>query len=509
MESRFQKTAKNVVFATINQCVTLVLSIVNRTFFIWFLGVEYLGISGLFADILTMLSLADLGIGTAMVYSYYKPLSEENHVKIAQLTQFYRKVYTIIAVVATAIGISMIPFLRYLINLDTPVEHIYLYYTLMVANTVVSYLFVYKTSILNADQKNYIISKYQTIINCIRMGVQIIILICTRNYALYLVIQVLATAINNILTSRKADKLYPYITQEVPKIDKNERTSVFANIKSMALYKICLVVFSGIDNTLISVLVGTIWIGYYSNYNLIISTINTFINILYSSATASIGNIIASENEEKRYNVFKLIQVFSLVITTITTACLFALTTDLLKVWLGEGYLLTNDVFIVILLNFYFNGLVHPIWSFREACGLYNRTKYIMLIAAIINFLLSVLFGLKFGISGILIASLIARIVTYFWYEPKILFGEYFKKSEKNYYIPILKNVLVTLLICGLVFELGKIIVVNNIIMLFVKAILICVFVSVITLLCYWNDSALKNLLFGYIKKLLRRRVER
>lgn len=505
MEGRFQKTARNVLFATINQFVSLALSIINRTLFIWVLGVEYLGISGLFADILTMLSLADLGLGTAMVYSYYKPLNNHEEEKIAQLTQFYKKIYMLIAIVVSVIGISLLPFLKYLVNLEKPIQNLNIYYLLMVGNTVASYLFVYKTSIINADQKNYIISKYQTITNCLRMLFQIVVLLVTKNYALYLLVQVLSTILNNVLMSKKADILYPYINNKVQKLENREKKSIFVNIKSMALYKVSLVVFSGIDNTLISVLVGTIWVGIYSNYNLIISTINSFINILYSSATASIGNVIAAENEERRYEVFQLIQVFSLVITTISTCCLYTLAPDLINLWLGNDFILDRATFVTILLNFYFNGLVHPIWSFREACGLYNRTKYVMLVAAIVNFVFSVVLGMRFGIAGILIASLIARITTYFWYEPKILFTEYFSRSEKNYYFPLAKNIALTLGICVFIHFTSNQITVVNWIEFILKTIFTFVCTTFITFAFYWQDNEFKNMLHQYIIKLFKR----
>lgn len=499
MESRFQKVVKNAVFATINQIVSLLLNVVNRTIFIWILGVEYLGINGLFADVLIMLSLADLGLGTAMVYSYYKPLNDNDTEKLAQLTQFYKKIYALIACGVAGLGMVLLPFLKYLVNLDNNIDNLYLYYLLMVANTVASYLFIYKSSILNADQKNFIVSKYLTLTNCMRMLSQIVILIFTRNYALYLLVQVVTTIVNNLMVSRKADKLYPYINNKVGKLDAQSRKDIFTNIKSMALYKISLVVFGGTDNTLISVLVGTIWTGYYSNYNMIITTINTFINILYNSATASIGNVIVSEHENRRYEVFKLTQLFSLLITTITTVCLWILTADFIKLWLGADFVLDNTIFITILLNFYFNGLVHPIWSFREACGLYRRTKYIMMIAAIVNLVLSVILGRYWGIAGILMASLIARIVTYFWFEPRILFKEYFLKNESEYYLPLVKNVFFTGIVCWVAKIAFSNILVGSWIVWILKAIIVFVVISGGTVLFYWKEKELRQMILTYL----------
>lgn len=498
-ESRTKNTARNITFGIMNQIVTLLLNFINRTIFIKVLGLGYLGINGLFSDILMMLSMADLGFGTAMAYSFYKPLAEKDNDKIAALIAFYKKVYNFIALGVTIIGLAVIPFLGYIINLEKAIPHVKIYYVFFLANTVISYLFVYKTSIINADQKNYVISKYQMFINFGRIVFQSIFIIITRNYFVYLGIQLCATFANNVFASRKADELYPYIKKSDYRLDNKEKKSIFENMKSIFIYKISGVVLNGTDNTLISIIVGTIWVGLYSNYNLIINALNSFISIIYSSATASIGNLIVNEKPKKRFEIFQSMQSISLIISTFTTVCLFILLNDFIYIWLGTKYILNEYILISIMVNFYIGCVLHPIWSFREATGLYRKTKYIMLIAAAVNLVLSIIMGKFMGMSGILFASAIARLTTYFWYEPKLLFKGYFQEQVRNYYIPLVKNLLLT--ITSII--IFKIILSNFIINSWTKFIFESVFVSFITLAMvtavYFRTTGFKMILNRFI----------
>lgn len=500
MESRFHNTLKNSFFALVNQIIILILNILNRTIFIKILGVDYLGVSGLFSDILMMLSLSDLGLGTAMVYSYYKPISEGDDKKIAQLTFFYKRVYSIIAGVVLTLGLLLLPFLKYLVNLDNSIDNIYFFYILLLLNTVASYLFVYKTSILTAAQKNYIISKTQTVFSLFKLLFQILILMITKSYGLYLLVQIITTVLNNIALSSKTDKLYPFINNKTSSIDQKDRASIYENIKSMFLYKVAQVFFGGTDNTLISVLVGTIWVGYYSNYNMVINAVNTFTDVIYRSATASIGNVIALDNEEKKYEVFKFTQLYSFIITTITTVCISLLLTDFVRLWVGESFIMANTIFICIMANYYFNSVIHPIWSFREACGLYRRTKYIMVYAALLNLLLSCILGFYFGISGILFASLLARLSTYFWYEPKILFEEYFNQKKRRFYIPLIKNLILTLIITFFMDYIFSDFLINGWFQFIIKLLLIGITSTGLTILIYIREPEFMLIVNRYFK---------
>lgn len=504
IESRTKKTARNMTFGTANQVVSLILNFISRTIFIKILGPEYLGINGLFANILTMLSMADLGFGTAMVYSYYKPLAENNHKQLAALTKYYKKIYNIIALSVAVIGLALVPFLQYLVNLDNAIPYLRLYYLFFLANTVISYLFIYKTSIINADQKNYLLSKYQMLVNFMKIILQIIFLLITKNYFIYLIIQIIATFANNIIASRKADRLYPYIKHTDYEIEDIDKKSIFENMKSVAIYKFSMIIFGGTDNILTSIMVGTVWVGYYSNYYLIINALDGFINILYSSATASIGNAIVKENPKRKFSIFQSIQSMSLIITTFTTVCFYVLISDFIFVWLGPQYILASNILFAITLNFYITGIVHPIWSFREATGLYRQTKYVMLIAAIENLVLSIFMGRYLGMAGILFATAISRLTTYFWYEPKLLFNQYFNEKVRNYYIPLIINVAFTSILIAVFIVVSKYFVVDSWSKLIIKIVIVVVITLSAIIIAYRKTKGYQMILSrakGLIKR--------
>ena len=484
METRTTNSIKNILYSWFNQIINIVLSFVSRTVFLRCLSVDYLGIQGLFGDILAMLSLADLGFGTAMTFSMYKPLAEKDYDRLAGLTQFYKKVYNVIAIAITSIGIGIIPFLKYLVNLDNDMPHLTLYYVLFLANTVSSYLVVYKTCIISADQKSYLLTKYSTNFSFACTVISIIMLLLTKNYIVYLVIQVVFTYTRNFYASHVAKKNYPFIEKKV-KLPKEDTKGIFKNIGSVFLYKISSVLINATDNTLISVLIGTSYVGYYSNYTVIVSKLTTFANTIFYSLTASLGNLIVKEGKEERYQIFKIMQSVSVVLSTFFVTSVLLLQQDFINVWLGKDYKLNNLVVYAIVVNFYFSICLLPIWVFREATGLYQKTKFVMLFTAGLNIVFSIVLGKLIGLSGIIFATSISRLCTYFWYEPKLLFKQYFGRSSRIYFLGICKSIIVTLIVCFGVGYVTSFIVADSWFMLIVKGIAVVALTGGIELVIY------------------------
>lgn len=493
-KSRTKESMNNIIIGFINQITTLILSFISRTIFIRVLGVEILGINGLFSDILNLLSMADLGFNTAMVYSFYKPIAENNKKKISALITFYEKIYNIIAISITIIGIAIIPFLKYIINTNKEIPFIKIYYILALAGVVISYLFVYKTSIITANQKNYIVTRITIIVNFIKTIIQIVALLIFKNYIIYLVINLLANFLNNYIASRKAVELYPYI-KEKNKLNNEDKKDIFNNIKSIFIYKVSSLMFTATDNTLISILIGTVVVGFYSNYLMITNKVIAIIQIVFSSLTASIGNLIVKENNEKRYEIFRATQSISFIICGIIVTNFSILVNDFVHLWLGKEFVFSYGIILAISFNMYLSCVLQPLWTYREATGLYIKTKYVMLIASIINLILSIILGKTMGLAGILLASAIARLSTYFWYEPLLLFKEYFSKSVFNYYIPVFINMILMIFIIA-IFSLvfSKIIVTSWIVLIF-KSIICGLITTVLFLLLYSKTEGFKIIL--------------
>lgn len=487
-KSRTLNSVKNILSSFSYQILMLALSFLSRTIFLKILSVEYLGIQGLFSDILSLLSMADLGFNTAMTFSLYKPLAEHDTRKISGLITFYKKVYLIIATVIFIIGISLIPFLKYIVNLDTEIPNLSLYYFLYLLNTVASYLVVYKTTILQADQKAYMVTKYTSVFSVLQTCLMLIFLYLTHNYLLYLIIQVIFTYLSNFYVSSVASRMYPYINKKIT-LPQRETRKIFENIKSVFIYKVSNVLITATDNTLISVIVGTVATGLYSNYSLIVLKATTLINTIFYSLTASLGNLIVKESPGKRYQVFLVLQTVSNIFSIICVTEILFLMQDFIRMWLGKEYVLSNFVLFAIVLNFYFSISLLPIWVYREATGLYNKIKYVMLTTAILNLFVSIALGKTIGLAGILLGTSISRILTYFWYEPILLFKNFFMQSSRVYFLSVLKSLLLlgfVILICS---KITCMIEVHSISFLFLKAIVVFIVSMLVTLFFYRNSE--------------------
>lgn len=471
-ESRTINSVKNIIFSIANQLLNVFLAFISRKVFIMCLSVDYLGISGLFGDIFSMLCLADLGFGTAMTFSMYKPLAEHDYDRLAGLINFYKRVYRIIATAITVIGLALIPILPYLVNTETEIDHLNLYYVLMLANVVSSYLVVYKTCIISADQRSYLTTKYTGVFNILKTMASVIILLLTHNYTLYLLLQVAFTYGTNFFNSHIAEKEYPFIKKKVL-LPKEETKGIFSNIKSVFIYKISSVLINATDNTLISIIVSTTAVGMYSNYTIVTSKIYNIVNTIFYSLTASIGNLIVKEKQEKRYEIFQIMQSVSLILSTFSLTCLLFLQEDFIRLWLGEGFVMDRMILYATLTNFYFSIILMPIWVFREATGLYRKTKYVMLGTAVINIVVSIVLGNVMGLAGIIFATSISRLTTYFWYEPFLLFKKYFGKSCFVYFKGIVTSILTTLLVFAVAGIAASFIQVSSWITLLGKAIVI------------------------------------
>ena len=487
-QSRTSNSIKNILFSLSYQFLNLALGFINRTIFIRILGVEYLGIAGLFGDILAMLTLADLGFGTAMTFSMYKPLAENDQGTLAALINLYKKVYRTIALVITVIGISLIPFLKYLVNLENDMPYLTLYYVLFLANTVASYLVVYKTSILSADQKNYVLTKYNAYFSIMQTLVLTVLLLLSRSYIVYLIAQVVIVYVGNFYKSRVAEKHYPYINKKVS-LPKEKSKKIFENIGSVFLYKISGVLINATDNTLISVMVGTIWVGYYSNYMMVVSRITGVVNSIFYSLTSSLGNLIVKESAERKFQIFTTMQSVSNILATVFVTCVLALEEDFIRLWLGKEYLLDNLVLCAIALNFYFSIVLLPIWVYREAAGLYRKTKFVMLGTAVVNIISSIILGKFIGLAGILFATSFSRLVTYFWYEPLLLFKDYFDKSSMVYYKGLLKGVIGTVVAIDLSYYVTVWFTPGNVIELIFKGCIVGGISLIIIVIIYCKDE--------------------
>lgn len=442
-KSRTENVKRNAVFAIARKLTNVLLVFVGRRFFIKYIGIAYLGINGLFVNVLTLLSLAELGISTAMNVSLYKPIAEKDTHKLAAIIAYFRRIYVYIAIAVTVIGVALMPFLKYIVNMDQDIPHLYIYYLIFVLNNSITYLMTYKSSILFADQNMSTVSKIEIWSNLIKTLLQIIVTIVLKSYLLYLITDISYAFIRNLLLTHISNKEYPFLKEKAT-LDEEERKKIGSNIFSLFVYRISFVIINGTDNILISMLVGTVFVGFYSNYNAVSTNIESTIGLLFVSLTASIGNLVTTSDENSRYRIFRISQMATFCVCGIVCTGLLLLFQDFITLWVGNECLLDMRTVVAITIYLYYQLAMRPVWLFREGTGMYDQIKYVMLVTAFCNIVISIVLGKLIGLSGILFGTTIANVLTCFWFEPRILFKKFFNKHPSIYYRDHLINIILT-----------------------------------------------------------------
>ena len=357
MGSRLEMTAKNAFWSYFSMGVSFVLQFISRTVFIYFLGEGYLGINGLFSNVLGVLSFAELGIGTAINFSLYKPVAEHDVEKIKSYMYYYKWAYRIIALIVCILGIILIPFLDILVTDPGNVGNITIYYCIYLFNTVTSYFVSYKYSLVNAEQKNYIYTNINLIITTSTIIIQIIALVIWKNFLIYLSVAAVFGVFQKIFISRYFDKLYPYLKDKnVKKLSKNEKNTLISKVKALVIHKIGDVSVHQTDNIIVSAFVSTKMVGLLSNYNLIISTVTSCINILFNSVTGSLGNMVATETKEYQYQIFKKYRFIGFWFYGFTAIALSILMSPFIELWIGNRMVVGALTINLIVLDYYMIG---------------------------------------------------------------------------------------------------------------------------------------------------------
>ena len=507
--SRTKNSIRNISVNITCQAVSLILSFATRTLFIKLLGADYLGISGLFTNILTVLYLASMGIETAIIYNPYRYVASDDKEKIAANINYYGDIYRKIGIVVFIFGMALVPFLQYLVNLESNIPHIKIYYIMYLLNSTFSYFFVYKGSLFYADQKNYITSFNRTIFLILTNVFQIIVLYFTHKFFFYLCVQLVCTLASNITIYLYAEKKYPYIKNSKAFLTKEEKRDIFENIKSLFIYKIGSVIMNNTTNIVISVLISTTVVGYYSNYYLIFATIAHFAELIFSGIAASVGNYVTTKTKKEAMDCFYMINFGNFWIYGFCAICIFCLIDDFIFLWIGEEYLLAKGVTFVICVNVFIQGMINGVSGFRTATGVFRETKYVYLITSLLNLILSVLLGKLWGLLGIVLAPGLSRLFTNAWYEPYVLIKKKFEFTIRPFVVRMLKYYFITLLFMCVVFLFKKYYLFNLTWLSFIAELALCVLFVNMVFYVLFRKTAEFGALTERLKPFLHRKKEK
>lgn len=427
-KSRTEYSARNTSIAMISRIIAILMGYVTRIVFTHTLSESYVGINGLFTDILNVLALSELGVGTALTYALYKPIAERDIERQKSLMRLFKWLYRCVAGLIAAAGLCVVPFLPYLVNDAGDVEHVTVIYLLYLLNSAVSYLLVYKKTLIDAHQRSYIGVLYHTVFLLIQYVLQIVILICTRNFILYLLIYLFCTVGNNVCVAKKADSLYPYLRdKDINPIPKEEKQGIIRNMKAMLMHKIGNVMVNNTDNILLTAMTGLVNAGKYSNYYLIIGSVRQVLDQAFQGITASVGNLGVTEDKSRVKKIFEASFFIGQWLYGFASICLFQLLNYIITFSFGENYQFPSAMVFVLCVNFFVTGMRQATLVFRDSLGLFWYDRYKSLAEAVINLVASVLLTLRFGIIGVFLGTFISTVLTSFWIEPYVL---YKKKLE-------------------------------------------------------------------------------
>lgn len=433
---RTKNATRNIVFGVILKAYQIVVPFLMRTALIYLMGVQYLGLNSLFTSILQVLNLAELGVGSAMIYSMYKPIAEDDNATICALMKLYRTYYRIIGFIIAAVGLALTPFIPKLISGDIPNGlNIYNLYLLNLGATVLSYwLYAYKNSILQAHQRTDVVSKVTLVTSTIQYALQLLVLWAFRNYYLYVIVMLATQAVTNIATAVVADKLYP---QFKPKgaLPKHDVQKINSRIRDLFTSKIGGIIVNSADTIVISAFLGLTALAVYQNYYFILTSITGFITIVFSAVTAGIGNSLVVETKEKN---FKDLNVFTFIICWISgfcSCCFLNLYQPFMELWVGKDLMLNFSVVVCFVIYFYVCEVNQLLNTYKDAGGIWHEDRFRPLVTAIANLGMNLVMVQFWGLYGIILSTVLSMLLVGMPWLFHNLFTTMFEKKDMKKYL--------------------------------------------------------------------------
>lgn len=519
--TRSQNSIKNASSEIVVRLLTAGSKFILRTVFIYTLGIQYNGVAGLFNDILFVFSLAELGINRAIAFALYKPLANKDEDAIARIMKFYKIVYRIIAGVIMLLGVLMLPFLQYLVK-DVPdiKESIHLIFMLFVIQSASSYLFIYKATLLEANQQKRIVSYVNIVATIVQVVCESVILIVFKEYLLYLVFSILFTLGKNIVISYLAEKQFPILKKKnAGPLTKEEAKQIRADIGATAIYNVSNVAVSTTDTIVTAAFFPTTIVGILSNYRLITNTLNTLISQISASCVPSIGNLAVAASSQKLKELHNRLSFIMFMIGNFVCATLIGVLNPFIEnIWLDSQYLFIMPTVVVIIFNLYLCIMQYPNTAYRNSNGLFVQGRLRPAVMAVINIILSVSFatyfsryGSQWGVFGILLATPISRLLTETWFDPLVVYKHVFKEKMTGYFLNRIAYFLVALLSCcathfGVQWIIDALGVANVYLDFFIRIVLVCVIPNAIMLLTFFKTKIFKDSVSMVLSALLKKK---
>ncbi len=438
---RTKNAARNLLFDGLLKVLNTVVPFFMRMVMLHFLGVEYLGLNGLFRSILSFLNLAELGVGSAMVFSMYRPIAEDDAPSICALLRLYRTFYRVIGLFIAVAGLALTPFLPGLIHGTVPQDmNLHILYFMYLGNTVLTYwLFAYKRSLLDAHQRLDVASKVHLCIRMVEYGLKFLSLMVFRNYYVFLAVQLVAQTAINIIISLRVSKLYPaYIPRG--KLPREKVMDIVRRVRDLFTSRLSAVVFNYADTLVISAFMGLTALAVYQNYFFVITALRTFLETATAACIAGVGNSLVTETEEKNYrDLVKLTMLFCWMMC-VSTALLLCMFQPFMQLWMGKEYLLSVSHVVCFAIYYYSMGVNKLVNMFKDAAGIWRKDRWRPLTAALVNLVLNLATVQWLGLYGVLLSSVISIVLVQIPWLFRNLFQEVFPRKHLWEYVRLFSS---------------------------------------------------------------------
>ncbi len=479
---------RNIFWGIINKLISILLPFVNRTVFLYVLGIEFLGLNSLFASVLQVLNLAEMGVGSALVYSMYKPIAAGDKSMICALLSLYRKIYRYIGVMILLAGSMVIPFLPNFVQGNPPAGiSLSLAYIIYLGNTVISYFcYGYKNALPNAFQRVDIITNIASLTQIITCILQIVLLYVVADYYVYLIVMPLTTFLNNWLTAKAVNHYYPEYTC-TGIVPKHIRGEIKRKVFGLLIGKICGTTRNALDSICLSMFIGLSVTAIYNNYLYVVMAVTGVFGVVGASVMAGVGNSMELYDRNKNYQDMRRMNFIYMLMSGWATVIILCLIQPFMELWTGKDFMLPLDVVILLVLYFYLlrMGDIRAVYS--DAAGLWWETRYRAVAESIANIILNVVLGKLFGVRGIIWATLISLFFINFCWGSQIVFRYYFKNGKIwRYFIDHLKYMGVTIVVMGLTYRVCCLLPIENLWLNLLGRTVVCLLVPAVLYIVIW-----------------------
>lgn len=503
---RTRNASRNIVFGVLYRFVAILGPFAVRTVMLYIMGTEYVGLNSLFTSILSFLSLAELGIGNALVYSMYKPIADDDDDMVCALLNLYRKLYRYIGIIIITVCILLLPFLKYLVKGDCPVDiNLYTLYFIYVFNTVISYfMFAYKQSLLAAFQRSDIISKRSTVAQFLMYMLQIVAIIVSKNYYVYIIMMPIATIFTNILNAIIVDKMYPQY-KCIGSISRELELSIRKKVLALFGTKANSIVLHAADNMVISAFLGLSMVGVYGNYYYVMNSIIGIMTVIYNSLTAGLGNSIETESIDKNYRDFRILTLINSWLTIFCTTCLLCLYQPFMKIWVHEKNMLDIGIVVLLALYFFIYQIRRIVLTYKDAAGIWWEDRYRPYIMMIVNVVLNIVLVQIIGLYGVILSTIISMIISA-PIENWTVFKYLFKRASKPFYFTIFGHIIVGFICSAVTFFMCNLILFEGIYGIIFKLVICIIIPNLLMMLFFYRTEVFKQSLDAVTSKFKRNR---